>query len=172
MATIGHEDFCLNFIFIYFYFILSFFFSLKFFLNLVFLKMISFFNFFKYYFLKFYVIFSKFYYGKGRPPYFPAVWYLEIVKLALLIGFVVPIYISQLKKNNDFNRFCIFLKDLKIFDPWKFFLVTRFSTTSLLGFPLLRYSLLVTSLLCLVTPTGLVKRTKLEEQSFLLSLDC
>ena len=36
----------------------------------------------------------------------------------------------------------IFLKDLRIFDPWNFFLVTRFSVTSLL----------VTSLLYLVTP--------------------
>ena len=35
-------------------------------------------------------------------------------------------------KNYDFNRFYIFLKDFKIFDPWKFFLVTRFSVTSLL----------------------------------------
>ena len=49
-------------------------------------------------------------------------------------------YISA--KETDFNRFYIFLNDLRIFDRSKFLL------------PLLRYSLLVTSLLCLVTPGG------------------
>ena len=35
------------------------------------------------------------------------------------------LYISS--KKNDYDRFYIFLKDLRIFDPSKFFLVTRFS---------------------------------------------
>ena len=39
-------------------------------------------------------------------------------------------YIST--KETDFNRFLIFLNDLRIFDRSKFFLVTQFSVTSLL----------------------------------------
>ena len=45
-------------------------------------------------------------------------------------------------KKYDYNRFNIFLKDLRTFGPSKVFPVTRFVVTSLL----------VTSLLCVVTP--------------------
>ena len=48
------------------------------------------------------------------------------------------LYIST--KKNGFNRFYIFLKDMRIFDPWKFYLVTRFSVFFVTRYSLLRYS--------------------------------
>ena len=77
---------------------------------------------------------------------FTLVLSLWVVKLAVWIGFVVPIYISILK--NDFNWFYIFLKVLGIFDPFNFF----FSRYSVFRYFVTRYSLL-----CLVTPAGLLR---------------
>ena len=51
---------------------------------------------------------------------------------ACFVNWFCSYYLHISTKRNDFNRFYIFLKDLRIFDRSKFFLVTRFSVTSLL----------------------------------------
>ena len=61
---------------------------------------------------------------------------------ACFVNWFCSSYLYINTKETNFNRFYVFLNDLRIFDRSKFFLVTRFSVTSLL----------VTSLLCLVTP--------------------